>query len=209
MFDSYLWQDGSSASDLKVKKLGKYWVTVTDDKGCTNSDTVFVNRIVAPPSGFIVHDTTVCQYGTIQLNPIESFSAYLWSTNSSSSSISVNAPGTYWINVTDSNGCNGREYINVSVASCPIQIFFPSAFTPNGDGKNDLFKPTVKGPLQQYELSIFNRWGQKIFSTNDFLKGWNGTIGNKMQNGVFIWLCKYQFNDQKLKIEKGSFLLIR
>lgn len=210
VFTWYLWQDGSSSSNFKVESAGKYWVKVMNDNGCSNSDTVVISNVVQPPSHFIIQDTVVCQYETIQLKPVKSFSSYLWSTSSSTSSISVNSPGSYWLEVIDNNGCKAKEYINVSAESCPMQIFFPSAFTPNGDGKNDLFKPAVKGLLEQYEFSIFNRWGQKIFSTNDFLNGWNGKTGNIIQDGgTFIWMCRYQFKDQKPKMETGSFILIR
>jgi gliding motility-associated-like protein len=74
-------------------------------------------------------------------------------------------------------------------------LYFPTAFTPNSDGKNDAFKPTVFGALQKYHLTIFNRLGQKVFETAESQKGWDGTINGAPQNTqTFIWLSPYLFN---------------
>jgi gliding motility-associated-like protein len=209
-FDSYLWQDGSTAQHFVVNGAGRYWVSVIDQNKCTNSDTVLIAAIADPPSDFMVHDTSICEYETIELKPVQSFSNYLWNNGSATFSILVNKSGTYWLQVNDVNGCTAKEFITVDSRACVIQIFFPSAFTPNGDGKNDLFKPVVRGPIEEYELLIFDRWGQRVFATKDVLQGWNGTISTKRrETGIFIWLCKYKFKDQQLKIQKGSFVLVR
>ena len=87
-----------------------------------------------------------------------------------------------------------------------VKIFIPNVFTPNGDDKNEVFKPIISGKLKEYKLEIFNRWGEDIFSTTDPSKGWNG--GNST-TGVFYWICYYQGVDQTLQIKKGWVSLIK
>jgi gliding motility-associated-like protein len=89
-------------------------------------------------------------------------------------------------------------------------LVFPTAFTPNHDGKNDLFKPFVKGSLAFYELKFFNRWGQMVFQTNDARTGWPGLYKSQQQPvDVFVWLVRYQFKGSPLKVEKGTVLPVK
>jgi gliding motility-associated-like protein len=89
-------------------------------------------------------------------------------------------------------------------------IFFPNAFSPNGDGKNDIFKPIIYTNLLQYEFSVYNRWGAKVFETTNPEKGWDGTVNGMPQNsGNFAWICKYQIEGEPARIEKGYGLLLR
>jgi gliding motility-associated-like protein len=87
-----------------------------------------------------------------------------------------------------------------------LKAFIPNVFTPNGDNKNDTFTPIISGNLEKFELRIFNRWGQDIFSTIDPFKGWNG---ENSDTGIFFWICFYQGVGQNLQIRKGTVSLIR
>lgn len=90
------------------------------------------------------------------------------------------------------------------------QFFIPTAFSPNNDGKNDTFKPIIKGNLKRYEFFIFNRWGQNIFKSSDLNIGWDGRYASQNQDqGIFVWLCNYQGEGQPLQTRKGSFVLLR
>ena len=86
----------------------------------------------------------------------------------------------------------------------------PTAFTPNRDGINDLIKPVLLGNIKRYQFSIYNRWGQLVFQSEDVNKGWDGTIKQMSQDGnTFIWVCTYQFENEPIQTEKGTFILIR
>ena len=86
----------------------------------------------------------------------------------------------------------------------------PNAFTPNNDGRNDLFKPSLFGVVKQYDFAVYNRYGKIVFETKDLSKGWDGSIQGMPQNpGVFIWKCVYQIENQLLTTESGTVLLIR
>lgn len=90
------------------------------------------------------------------------------------------------------------------------KFYIPNAFTPNQDGKNDLFKPLISGNIRHYEFFIFNRWGQVVFHTRDYMKGWNGKfLGKEQDNNVFIWQCSYQFEGEAFRIQKGTVMLIK
>lgn len=209
-FVSYIWQDGTTNNFYYVTQPGTYWVQVTNSFACKTSDTVTIIKLYDLPAGFIFTDTSVCKDGTVILLPNKTFSGYLWSTGSTTSSITVVAQGNYSLQVTDQNGCKGEEFVLVKERDCLNKIFFPSGFTPNNDGRNDLFKPFVDGTLQYYELVIYNRWGQLVFKTKDYNKGWNGMLaGSGQDNAVFAWVCRYQFKNQLMETQKGTFTLIR
>lgn len=209
-YNSYLWHDGSIEDQYLVNEPGKYWVTVIDHNGCKNSDTISVLNLVAPPSEFISIDTSICRHETLKLMPDISFSTYLWSNGSTASALEINQPGNYSLRVTDENGCIGEQSITIGEkSSCLNWIAFPSAFTPNNDGNNDDFKPQIRGNLVFYQLQIFNRWGQRIFQTNNPLKGWTGLFNTKLQTpDVFIWMSSYQFSGEPIKHQKGSITLV-
>ena len=89
------------------------------------------------------------------------------------------------------------------------KFFTPNAFTPNGDNKNDEFKPHIIGTVEYYDFSIANRWGQIVYHSNDFTKGWNGRyIGEKQNTNTFIWQCSYKCKGESIKKQKGIVILI-
>ena len=122
----------------------------------------------------------------------------------------VQQPGLYWLSATDANGCTGIDSISVFQKQCTYGVFIPSAFTPNGDNKNDLFKPVIFGNVLKYHFVIYNRWGQMIFQSYDPHKGWNGTYGGVQQTtGTYIWMCNFQLEGTQEEHRKGSVLLLR
>ena len=86
----------------------------------------------------------------------------------------------------------------------------PTAFTPNGDGKNDKVRPIAAGMLRIEYFNIYNRWGQLVFSTQMDGHGWDGAIGGQIQNtGVFTWAVKAVDYMGKSYFQKGTVTLIR
>ncbi|HEV7332064.1 MAG TPA: gliding motility-associated C-terminal domain-containing protein [Flavisolibacter sp.] len=112
--------------------------------------------------------------------------------------------------VVDDFGCRQTAVKNINVfSSCLLSL--PTAFTPNGDGKNDAFRVLNAVKAESLELLVFNRWGQLIFKTRDWKKGWDGKINGDLQpTGVYVWLLRYTNRDTKQKVEqKGMVTLIR
>ena len=209
-FLSYLWQDGTTNRKYKVSTPGPYNVMVIDNNNCRNSDTVIITKITLPPSGFLKDDTSFCKGNSITLKPDGTFINYLWSNGSSTISTIVRQEGVYALTVKDGFGCMGTDTIIVHEQNCLNNCFVPTGFTPNNDGKNDIFKPIITGTLASYEFSIYNRWGQRVFLSTDRNQGWDGTLKGLSQDGnTFVWICKYQFYNQPPEIKKGVVTLIR
>ena len=212
-FSSYLWQDGSSNSVYYADLPGAYWVTVTDQQGCSASDTARILGVADNPQDFLQSTAEICSQGQLplELDAIGTWARYLWSNDATGPATTITAPGQYWLQVTSSVGCMARDSITVSGKACPIGIFFPNAFTPNNDGKNDVFRPIVYAALDKFYMAIYNRLGARVFETTDPSKGWDGTLNGKPQGtGTFVWYAQYQLQRTGENVmEKGTVVLIR
>ena len=209
-FASYKWQDGTTQSSIDIRQLGTYFVTVKDIHACIGSDTTHVVDLRPVPGKFLPPDTAICSYGQIVLMPLKTFTAYLWNNGQTTAALTITQPGLYWLQATDQNNCIGKDTINVSLKDCLKGLYIPTAFTPNDDGKNDLLKPILFGNLSMYEWTVYNRYGQLVFTTTDINLGWNGLVnGQKQNSGSFVWRCKYQISGEAVQVRSGSVLLIR
>lgn len=210
VFNKYLWQDGSVGRKITVVNPGLYWVTVSDNNGCTGNDSVQLKSLLPVPENFLALVDSVCQYEKKTILPLHTFSSYLWSDGSSQSSLTVQSPGYYSLLVKDVNGCTGTDSVLIIQKYCRTGIFFPNAFTPNNDGLNDKYMPVIFGPVLKYRLEIFNRYGQRVFETNNHLAGWDGIYNSLEQDpAVFSYTCTYQLEGGVLTTQKGLVTLIR
>lgn len=99
------------------------------------------------------------------------------------------------------------DTVQVTIKSTDL-LYVPSAFTPNGDDKNDLFN--ALGIVSDYTMEIFNRWGERVFRTNSLQSGWNGQYKGVLQpNGIFVYLIRYKTSHNILKQQTGTISLIR
>lgn len=209
-FSTYAWNTGSSGQSVSVSTTGIYSVTVMDSNGCFGYDSSVINTLLPVPAGFLPPDTAICSYGSLQLKPLADYNIYSWSTGGTASSITITQPGTYWLQVTDGNNCRGRDSVLVQPKECMKGFYIPAAFTPNRDGKNDSFMPLLFGNIRQYQFSVYNRWGQVVFSSSIPGQGWDGNFGGIAEpSNVFIWTCHYQLEGEEKKMEKGTVLLVR
>jgi gliding motility-associated-like protein len=209
-FNSYLWNNGSTSRTIVVTGTGIFSVIVTDMNGCRSGDTTLITSLLASPKLFLPPDTAICSYGTLQLKSQQIFNQYLWKDGSIVSAITINQPGLYWLQVRDNNNCVGRDTIIVNPKDCLKGLYVPSAFTPNKDGKNDIFKPLLFGKVRQFHFTIYNRWGQIVFETSQLDKGWDGKLsGIDQDSNAFVWICQFQFEGEEPQVQKGTFVLIR
>ena len=150
-------------------------------------------------------DTTLCLGEKLLLKP-DQFQTYLWQDGSTKNYFNVSESGQYLLTVT--NGCgSATAKKNVRFEKC--LSLFPNAFSPNGDGKNDLFRITNGINLNNFNLQIFNRYGERIFETNSSTKGWDGTFKNiKQDTGAFTWQCTFSEGNNAKNL-KGTILLLR
>ena len=179
--------------------------------GCTVVDTIHITVLTSIPKGFLSDSATFCKGSVLDLAPTGAWDDYLWSDGEKTSGIQVSAPGLYWLMVTDANKCTGRDAIIVEETDCRKGIAFPNAFSPNADGKNDVFRAILDVLPVHYSLVIYNRWGEKVFETRDPLAGWNGVFNGQLQEaGGFVWYASFQFaDDKKEQMIKGTLILVR
>ena len=208
-FDSYLWQDMTTQSNFSITAQGTYWVTVTDNNNCSARDSVTIT-IVSPPSAFLKDKDSICSYDKLTLKPVSNYSNYTWSTGSTQNNIVISSPGQYWLRATDVNGCVGTDTIMIYSKNCIYGVYIPTGFTPNADGKNDLFKASVYGKLQSFKLQVYDRSGMLIFQTSDPGTGWDGTFkGKSYSTATFVWQCSYQLENEQPAYQKGTVTVIR
>lgn len=197
-----------------------YVLSAFDVKGCPKPghDTVLVT-VQAPVHAFADRDTSVVVGQPLQL-AASGGSIYRWTPATSLSATDVANPvalfpegsgGTirYSVLVATPEGCSDTTSVAVKIFETAPSVFVPSAFTPNGDGLNDVLRPVSAG-MQQLELfSVYNRWGQLLFSSRDG-RGWDGRVGGTMQgSGVYVWLIKAIDFQGRPYQQKGTVTLLR
>jgi gliding motility-associated-like protein len=143
---------------------------------------------------------------------------YAWtpaaSLNNASSSHPTASPDRttmYHVLVTSNNGCSTADSIEVRVSTGDASngYLVPNAFTPNGDGKNDCFGVPFWGKVDAFSFSIYNRWGERVFHSNNNADCWNGTVkGKPLEAGTYVYLIAATTRCGPVR-RKGSFLLIR
>ncbi|PZP50040.1 MAG: hypothetical protein DI598_06475 [Pseudopedobacter saltans] len=192
-----------------------YYALLTSSKQC--QDTLSVNiEVKRLPDLVVAYNDTVINYGNnIQLLS-DGASYYKWTPTISLLNPTIPNPiahpiitTTYKVIGTNDIGCSVVDTVRVNIFF-EDYAYFPTGFTPNQDGRNDVFRAHFFGKINQFSLNIFNRWGQKIFSSNDPEQGWNGMIGNHpAAAGTYIWDCTYYPDGQKQYNKKGTVVLIR
>lgn len=208
---AYLWQDGSTNTQLKVDKPGLYWLQATNSCGTFRDSIVVTEKELANVSLGPIDE--LCEYDTLYIKNLldEPGYTYAWSDNTTEKFMVVPAPGKYWVDVRNVCGVTSDSIIvNKKINGCDCNLYVPTAFTPNNDGKNDLLK-VFPNCLITGELSIYNRWGQLMFNTKDIQKGWNGSFNNVLQaSGVYVFRVKYSYAFRPGTFYKnGIFVLIR
>ncbi|MEO6315392.1 MAG: M43 family zinc metalloprotease [Chitinophagaceae bacterium] len=210
-FSKYLWQDGSGNSTYTATRKGIYWLRAEAINGCTSVDTAIIKNIYPLPANFLNATAEICNGKMLELKANSNWSAYKWSNSSTAPSVNINAAGNYWLQVTSADGCVARDSITVMAGKqCGSGIYFPNAFTPDKNSYNDTYKPVVYTMPEKFQLFIYNRFGEQVFTTTDCKKGWDGVYKGKPQSSAtFVWYCKYQFAGGAPKLEKGALVLIR
>lgn len=202
---AYIWQDGSKNAMYLVTTAGEYHVEININD-CIARDTIKVVYIPLLKIS-LGADTTLCKGITYTLEPtINTPANYLWQDGSSQPFFNINTDGIYFL--TASNNCGSvSDSIRITTTVCQLQM--PNAFTPNSDGRNDIFRVIHPFPVKQFHMIIYNRWGQNVFESSDIYKGWNGTFNNKpLPTGTYVWMISLTDLNNKQQTSKGSVLLI-
>ena len=174
--------------------------------GCIAKD----NKLISysePPEVYLGKDSTLCEGQEFLLNARVNNGSYLWQDGSRNDYFLVKTPGLY--KVTVSNECGStKDEILITKGVC--QFYVPNAFTPNADGRNDVFRATVPPDVLLFRMEVYNRYGELVFSSDDPRKGWNGTVkGATVPTTVFVWQCTLQLPGENPQLHKGTVLLVR
>jgi gliding motility-associated-like protein len=201
---------------------GSHQVRAVDNYGCDTTFTVVVGTPLPASVQILPGDSTMTAGQSLQLSSVfgpydsSAITSYYWSPASGLSCIDCpnpvvspyNSQTTYTLVVTYNKGCTTSNVINISINGTP-PVYVPNAFTPNGDGNNDLFYIYGVG-IKDVNMSIFNRWGEKVYESTNQSNGWDGTyIGAQQPPGVYIYYIDITYlNGQKIS-RQGSLTLIR
>ena len=217
---SYSWEPSdlvsSPHSDSTVAHLFQstlLHVVGSDNMGCFDSDSVFV--YVYPKPGLSLGEDRIVPAGDpVNLNSAASY-AVTWTPDPTLSCTLCDNPiatpeqnTTYYAETTSPQGCTARDSITLFVKG---YLFIPNAFSPDGDGINDIFKP-IGANITEYHLYIYNRWGQMIFHTDDLKQGWNGSENNDhyfAPQGVYLWKVIAHMRWGKPITRNGTVTLLR
>lgn len=188
------------------------FTVVIKDICAYDSANINYNVTIKPATVHTINDTTIDFLQPVRLNTIAS-GPVIWTgpalncyTCLSPLASPVHSPATYIVQ-TGMGSCLVADTLILTIKAGDT-LFIPSAFTPNGDGKNDFFN--AMGVVTDYSMQIFNRWGERVFTTNSLLTGWDGRYKGAFQpNGAFVYHIKYTSAQHKLKQLKGVFTLIR
>jgi gliding motility-associated-like protein len=206
---------------VKPTETITYSLQVQDTNGCKSLNSETVTVIVTPPAKlFAGNDTSIVSNQPFRLfaKDVNSsgFINYVWSPSDGLNNNQVQNPTatigsniTYTVTANTANGCEGKDDITIQVYK-KADIYMPNAFTPNGDGENDIFKPVLIGIKQLLQFEVYNRFGQRIFSTTFEGSGWDGKINGALQNsGTYVWNVSGMDYAGNLINKKGSVILIR
>jgi gliding motility-associated-like protein len=197
-----------------------YKVSVTDALGCpkpvVDSVVVFVRNPVQASTG-VNKDTSIVIGQTIQLNA-SGGELYSWTPGTWLSDPGIANPVVspedsivYTLKVTTvPEGCIGYDTLKVIVFKVPPSFYVPTAFSPNGDGRNEVLRPIALGMKSVRYFKVFSRAGVLLFSTTEKNKGWDGTYkGNPQDPGTYVWAAEGITYKGESIVRKGTAVLIR
>ena len=212
---SYEWNNGVNTTNQTVTPINStsYYVTVKDINTCEDSAKVLVEILDNPIASIYSNYDTICRAGEVTLTANGGMS-YKWDNGSTSHIIKEIANTSkrfslLAINTQQLTNCYDTASIYLVVENCAVYV--PTAFTPNGDGLNDYF--SAKGIISntaKFTMIIFNRYGHKIYETNDMNESWDGLFkGEPAPDGVYAWIIQVKEDSIESYEITGTVTLLR
>ncbi len=204
---TYQWTPAISNTNEGINiSDGDYTVVISDEKGCKDTATLQLQSL--PLTVSLGNDTTVCKGQVVLLKPDSVYSSYLWEDGSTLPTRQVAKAGTYTLQVMNEGGCVAKDTIRVLEGCGDLQ--FPSAFTPNGDGRNDEYGPSGGVSfVKHYRLLIYDRTGGLLFQSSNPYQRWNGLSNRGVKiSGTCVYMATYEY-DGAQKLKKGTLTLLQ
>jgi gliding motility-associated-like protein len=216
---SFHWSPGTGISNPadahpNISSHKNMVYTLTARKGVCEKTAQLDLSVTALPVVNAGYDITIIQGDAVQLNATATGGIYQWTPAMGLSSDAVLMPTaaptattTYQLRVL-ANGCTATDDVVVSVA--PYCVNPKEAFSPNGDGINDVWLVTTGSCLQKAKVEVFNRYGGKVYHHEDYKNNWNGTYNGKpLADGTYYYLISYQLINGKMVQAKGNVTILR
>jgi len=204
-YKNYVWSTSDTTAVIKIpSEVRTYWVVVTDENGCKGTDSISIKSLYSLPKWNISQIIEpICEEGIYQFNGLRPHLVkVLWEDGLEGTNRSLEENGVYVATLIDKNGCSAQDTIEVWY-KCINEISLPTAFTPNNDGINDIFKPLGRNIIS-YEMTIYNRWGEVVYHTKTKGEGWDGKFsGNPVVSGVYFYKVTYEIQHGKER-KQGS-----
>lgn len=213
--NQYQWSTGATTRSITVLQDGTYTLTVRNPaNGCEASDQVVV-RSTPPPTVELAPEYPLCvaESGLATLLAQgRSNITYLWRHSSETTPrVTVSRTGQYVVVATSPEGCS-IEKITEVVDRCEPRVYIPDAFTPNGDGQND-FLDVFGLYFRNFNIKIYNRWGEVIFAASSIEQKWDGTYrGTRVQPGSYAYVVSFgseYYPERSPEVVRGSVMVIR
>lgn len=209
----WYWQGLETSDSVQLVLEGFYELTAIDNQsGCEFSQFTFAD-VLAPPSLQLPELGVLCDGQPLEITAsTDEQENAMWEDGSEGHELTVYVPGDY--TVTTFNDCGeATAVITVIEDRCSCEHFVPNIFTPDMDGINEVFIPVVNCEVEDYVFAIFNRWGEKIFHTNEPGVGWNGAGPDRshfVQNDVYLWQLQYQvmLYDGVKQVDQTGFVVV-
>lgn len=212
----FVWQlpsgDNISQQELIVNNAsaennGTYIFKVTDEQNCADTATLHLTVVPSPIIGFF--GDTIHFEDQYQLEAPQGYAHYQWSSGDTLFYLNVSVEGLYSIIVKTTEGCSSIDSVMMLKTNFLFEI--PNAFTPNGDGINDLFRPVATTELiNEFNLKVFNKWGQMVYNSAGINEGWDGSFkGLSSPADLYFWKIIYQTLSGRTEELYGNVMLIR
>jgi gliding motility-associated-like protein len=200
-------------------EAGTYTLRVVDTTGCEYSTFFTVNPPASALGNYITKQDLACNgkgnegLATANVSGGTPPYSYLWNTSPAQSTPTASTLyfGLYKVEITDAYGCKIKDSVYIEEGPCCDIAFIPNAFSPNGDGNNDEFRVLTTAGVQLIQLEVYNRWGNKVWSTSDYRKGWDGyDNGQEAPVDTYQYILRYTCTrDGNTYIKKGDVILVR
>jgi hypothetical protein len=200
---------GSSGNSIDSLSQGQYTVTLIGASDVCETTVPFSIGLGpdANPKVNIGGLIKICPGDAVKLDA-GIFTKYWWSTGDTTSFIIASDSGVYSVLVENASGCEASDSVQI-VVGCGYSVWFPSAFTPDEDGVNDIFKGYGLD-VSEYHLIIFNRMGQVVFETYDLNKGWDGNEDAEPSPiGIYGYTVSYKISGSDTTRHRGILTLLR
>lgn len=189
--DEYRWNTGDSTPVIIADTAGTYRIRVRNGS-CFGEDEIKISYYPAI-STLLGNEFFICEKDKelVTLDAGEGFTNYRWTpTGDTTQWIIVSESGDYFVVVRDFRGCEGNDGTRVK-RRCPVSVYFPNVFTPNKDNVNDTYTP-VGVDVQSFHLTVYNRWGSKVFETDNLHNTWDGMMnGLTAPDDVYLYQADY------------------